>query len=112
MADDITSWVGATMAALACSRPIFHSEADFQHSFAWQIHLADPDARVRLEPRVLRDPPIALDLAITSRARRIAVELKYLVRAFSAEQDGEKFALRPQGAQDIRRYDFIKDVAR
>jgi len=40
-----------TMAALARVRPLFHSEADFQHAFAWQLHSADPDARIRLETR-------------------------------------------------------------
>ena len=37
------------MAALARVRPLFHSEADFQHAFAWQLHSAHPDARIRLE---------------------------------------------------------------
>ena len=29
---------------LAQTRPIFHSEADFQHSFAWEFHLCHPTA--------------------------------------------------------------------
>ena len=36
------------MAALARMRPLFHSEADFQHAFAWQLRSAHPDARIRL----------------------------------------------------------------
>ena len=37
------------MLGLSKSRPIFHSEADFQHALAWQIHERLPDCQVRLE---------------------------------------------------------------
>jgi len=36
-----------TMAALAKSRPIFHSEADFQQSLGWEIRRQHPEALVR-----------------------------------------------------------------
>lgn len=32
-------------------RPVFHSEADFQHALAWSIHRVYPDAKIRLEYR-------------------------------------------------------------
>lgn len=44
--------------------------------------------------------------------RRIAYELKYLLRNISATIDGELFALPDQGARDVRRYDFVRDIAR
>jgi hypothetical protein len=100
----------ALMAALAVSRPVFHSEADFQHAFAWQLHLAYPDARIRLETRTR--PHVRLDVLAVIDGRRIAFELKYLVRALSATVAGELFELSNQSAQDERRYDFVKDVAR
>jgi hypothetical protein len=34
---------------LANERPIFHSEADFQHGLAWLIHEEFPSCRMRLE---------------------------------------------------------------
>ena len=37
------------MSKLRKRRPIFHSEADFQHALAWEIHLANPSHQVRLE---------------------------------------------------------------
>ena len=37
------------MQELSKSRPIFHSEADFQHALAWQIHETMPDSQIRLE---------------------------------------------------------------
>jgi hypothetical protein len=100
----------ALIAAVAEARPIFHSEADFQHAFAWQLHHAYPDARVRLETRP--SPGVRLDVLATIDGRRIAFELKYLVRAISVTIDGDLFDLPNQGAQDLRRYDFVKDVAR
>jgi len=40
------------------------------------------------------------------------VELKYLVRLWHGEVAGERFELKNQGAQDIRAYDVVKDIAR
>jgi hypothetical protein len=99
-----------TMAALARARPLFHSEADFQHGFAWQLHTRYPDARIRLETRPR--PGVRLDVLAVVDGHRIAVELKYLLRDLTATIDGELFELPSQGAQDLRRYDFVKDVAR
>ena len=71
-----------TMAALARVRPLFHSEADFQHAFAWQLRSAHPDARIRLETRPR--PGVRLDVMALIGGRRVAVELKYLLRDLSA----------------------------
>jgi hypothetical protein len=99
-----------TMAALAATRPVFHSEADFQHGFAWQLHRKYPNAPIRLETRPR--PRVRLDVLAVINERRIAFELKYLLRALSITIDAEVFELPNQGAQDVRRYDFVKDVAR
>jgi hypothetical protein len=37
------------MQRLSAVRPVFHSEADFQHAFARTLWELDPDIRVRLE---------------------------------------------------------------
>lgn len=42
----------------------------------------------------------------------IAIELKYKTRALRAHIGSEHFALRSQSAQDLGRYDFIKDIGR
>lgn len=44
---DIARW----LRALRQSRPVFHSEADFQQALAWAIHVSDPSVRVRLETK-------------------------------------------------------------
>jgi hypothetical protein len=98
------------MASLAEHRPVFHSEADFQHAFAWELQRRHTEARIRLETRPR--PGVRLDVLATIDGSRVAVELKYLLRDLTTTIEGELFALPNQSAQDVRRYDFIKDVAR
>ena len=98
---------------LASDRPMFHSEADFQHALAWRIHAEGLDARVRLEwPVELPDQRKRIYLDLWLPGSNVAVELKYLTRGLNFEHEGEHFTLRNQGAQDIRRYDFLKDIER
>lgn len=104
--------VTGALSRLARTRPVFHSEADFQHGLAWQIQLDHPDARVRLETRPLAGRSVFLDLAVVVGGTRFAIELKYLVRALTTTSDGERFDLRAQSAHDVRRYDVVKDVCR
>lgn len=104
--------VQASLARLAERRPVFHSEADFQHALAWQLQLDHPSATIRLETRPLAGRSVFLDLALTLDGVRTAIELKYLVRALVTEIDGERFELRAQSAHDVRRYDVVKDLRR
>jgi hypothetical protein len=105
---DIETW----LETLRRSRPVFHSEADFQQALAWAIHMSDPLVRVRLETRPV--PGMRLDLLVwrPDLNRYLALELKYLTAAWDGEVDGEHFRLLSQGAQDIRAYDVLKDVQR
>ena len=99
------------MEGLSQSRPIFHSEADFQHSLAWKIHEVMPDSQIRLEYPFRHDSnPKYLDIWLPTE--RIAIELKYLTKRLEQDYDGERFALKDQSAHDVRRYDFLKDVQR
>ena len=101
------------MEALSATRPIFHSEADFQHAFAWMVHTLDPEATVRLEvPFHSGDARRYLDVVIKSREVSAAVELKYKTRMLLAEAKNEAFFLEDQSAQDLGRYDFFKDIQR
>jgi hypothetical protein len=110
MADwpDLQAWLGA----LRRSRPVFHSEADFQHALAWAIQVSDPSARVRLETRPV--PGMRLDLLVSrpDLGRHLVLELKYLTAAWTGEIKEERFELLSQGAQDIRAYDVVKDIQR
>ena len=98
------------LAALAADRPIYHSEADFQHAFAWQARIAAPTADIRLEVRL--QPGRSLDLLFRDDSGRVGAELKYLTRRFGAEWHGERFELANQAAGPVRRYDVVKDIVR
>ena len=56
---------------------IFHSEADFQFSMAWELQQILPDAKVRLE----YCPPFAremhIDIYVIDENRTYPIELKY-----------------------------------
>ena len=90
---DIETWLGT----LRRSRPVFHSEADFQQALAWAIHMSDPLVRVRLETRPV--PRMRLDLLVwrPDLNRYLTLELKYLTAAWDGEVDGEHFRLLSQG---------------
>ena len=97
--------------SLAKSRLLFHSESDFQHALAWLIHEQTPEHDVRLEyPSELPDKRIYLDIWVPSLG--VAIELKYCTRSLKASQNGEDFKLLDQRAQDVRKYDFLKDIQR
>lgn len=101
------------MQALAQQRVIFHSEADFQHAFAWEIHRSIPECDIRLEvPVRTASGVIHLDLLARSQFGQMAIELKYKTRALVAALNGEDFCLRSHAAQDLGRYDFFKDLSR
>ena len=98
------------MNALARDRPVFHSEADFQHALALRIRDANPDGGVRLEYKPLPAERMYLDIWV--RGIGVAVELKYRTRELNLVLEGESFTLLNQGAQDICRYAFLKDIQR
>ncbi len=98
---------------LAAGRPVFHSEADFQHALAWVLHERHPEAKVRLEYRPANLPEKAyVDIWVEDHRAIYAIELKYKTRGLQATADGEPFNLLDQSAQDQARYDFCRDIGR
>ena len=99
--------------SLAKKRPVFHSEADFQHALAWEIHNVKPDAIIRLELPMRADGrAVHLDLLVVYDHQRFAIELKYKTAALDVCRGSEQFSLRGQSAQDCGRYDFLSDIVR
>ena len=101
------------LATLANKRPVFHSEADFQHALAWELQLLYPNVNIRLEYR----PPWLdrrnyMDMWVIDEDTATAVELKYKTRSVDISIGGEQFALQNHAAQDLGRYDFVKDIER
>jgi hypothetical protein len=101
------------LTALATERPVFHSEADFQLALAWQLKHQEPSRHVRLEKRapLLRDR-LYVDLWAKEGQEVAAIELKYKTREATFAVGDEEFELFNQAAQDLARYDFLKDVVR
>lgn len=103
--------------ALAMRRPVFHSEADFQHELAWQFRLHDPTLAVRLEVPLILDKSTGrreyLDLLVSSlTGMRVAIELKYATERLEVSIAGEEFQLARKSAQDTATYDVVKDISR
>ncbi len=97
---------------LSRKRPLFHSEADFQHALAWEIQKRIPEARIRLEIRPNARLREYIDVWVEHDNERHAIELKYKTRLLSATVQGEAYSLANQAAQDLARYDFFKDIQR
>ncbi|MCX6025446.1 MAG: hypothetical protein NTY23_04165 [Chloroflexi bacterium] len=105
--------IAQTLVLLGHSRPIFHSEADFQDALGWHLHSACPSATIRLEMPVSLLTEVAhIDLWVVQDGVPYAIELKYKTRDFAFIWEGESFRLKDQIAQDIGRYDFLKDCWR
>lgn len=104
------------LATLSRKRPIFHSEADFQHALAWEVQLVIPNAKIRLElPFEVHNTSRKrgyLDVWVETNRWNFALELKYKTRGFMTKVDNEVFNIADHSAQDLGRYDFIKDVQR
>ena len=109
--------LAAAMEVLSRERPVFHSEADFQHALAWQLHKQRPEGLVRLEYLL----SVALDtdrrqghydVVLLEDGHMVVVELKYKKAPFLGTVAGEFYFLKGDGAQDQGRYDFPKDVTR
>jgi len=76
------------------------------------VHTLDPLLTVRLETRAAKGERLDLWFGRSDLGQSTALELKYLCSSLNAVVDGEAFALPSQGAQDIRGYDVMKDIAR
>lgn len=99
--------------SLAVLRPVFHSEADFQHALAWELHARFPGARVRLErPFASGADALHVDIAAEIGSEMFIFELKYKTEGIVVGSNSEVFVLQKHGAQPPGRYDIWKDVTR
>jgi hypothetical protein len=100
------------LSELSRNRPIFHSEADFQHALAWRIHQRHPDLTIRLEKRLVSNvKDIHVDIFIL-KDQPIIAEVKYRTKDLHTVVENEEFLLKDQSAPDAGRYEFIKDISR
>ena len=108
-----TDLVVGAIQSLASRRPVFWSEADFQHELAWELRHRNKNMSIRLERSfTLASGRIHVDGYVEWRRERWGIELKYRTSKARIEVGGECFELREQSAEDTARYDFVKDVSR
>lgn len=104
------------MSRLAAERPVFHSEADFQHAFAQTVYRLAPEVAIRLEVRQSSVPGGKgeyVDLICTGAVKTF-IEFKYATARWTGA-DGitdEEFYVREHAAMDLIRKHFIFDVER
>ncbi len=104
--------VHSLMPGLSKQRPIFHSEADFQHALAWHIHETIPESEIRLEFPVRTDEQNSKYLDIWLSKMQVAIELKYFSTKLELNQGGETYRLKEHAATDLARKHFVQDVKR
>ena len=103
--------IDGLMKGLSKQRPIFHSEADFQHALAWRIHETIPGCQLRLEyPFPHEGRRMYLDTWLPNEG--VAIELKHFTARLELDCGGEQFSLRDQAASDLARSGFLEDVQR
>ncbi len=103
--------IHALLEGLAEKRPLFCSEADFQFALAWEIRKkTEREVRLEFPPLPRSRKRMYLDLWLPRD--KVAIELKYFTKALEINVSGELFVIREQGAQDLSRYDFLKDLVR
>ena len=56
--------------------------------------------------------PLHVDIWVEQDDKALALELKYKTRALQTLVAEETFVLLNQSAQDVGRYDFVKDIGR
>ncbi|MEV6813505.1 hypothetical protein [Micromonospora sp. NPDC051296] len=102
----------SVMDELRTRRRVFHSEADFQHAFAWAVHRIDEAVSVRLEMRQERAE--YLDLLCCGPNGRTAIEFKYFTAHWVGTDSclDEQFHLRGHAATDLARRNFVFDIER
>jgi hypothetical protein len=102
-----TQKIKSVIDCLAKRRPVFHSEADLQFEFAWEI-AATTGLPIRLE---VPTPGIGeIDLVIPQPAT--AIEFKYKTSQVQMIVGRETFHLSQHAAQPLGRYDVLKDLWR
>lgn len=93
-------------------RKIFFSESDFQFALAWEIQNYYKNANIRLEYCPHQHMNLYIDIIVELDNKVYPIELKYKTKTFIGKDGNEEYNLKNQGAQDIGRYDYLKDIQR
>lgn len=107
----------AAMASLAERRPVFHSEADFQHELAMEISRTGFGVRLEIPYEVnLNNEHITVELDLlllnARTEHKTAVEIKYVKSAVTVEHNEESFNLKKTWGTNLPRFDCLADFQR
>ncbi len=97
--------------SLAQRRPLFHSEADFQFEFAWELRGIGISTRLEVPIQGVGEVDLIIPVQ-TGIARDYFIEFKYKTKEFHCGIESESFHLKGHSAHPLGRYDFIKDIER
>lgn len=117
---------------LAEKRKVFHSEDDLKFELGYLIKTEFPSSQIRLEKPVdlifnlrdnyskLKHSRAAVDIVVIVDGLQIPIEIKYKTLALAQENKKSKsyfvgdeaYLLANQGASDLGRFNFRKDIAR
>jgi hypothetical protein len=96
---------------LALRRPVFHSEADFQFEFAWELRRDGILTRLEVPVNGVGEVDLVIPVQKNS-GQEYFIEFKYKTKIFHHVIDGESFHLKGHAAHPLGRYDFMKDMER
>jgi hypothetical protein len=97
---------------LRSKRRIFCSEKDFQFALAWEIQKCYDKSNIRLEYCPNLEKNVHIDIIVELDNKYYPIELKYKTKTFIGKDNNENYFLKNQGAQDIGKYDYLKDIQR
>jgi hypothetical protein len=106
-----------TLKALSVRRPIFHSEADFQHELALELNQAGWACRLEVPIEIsLKGERVKAEIDLVARSEKegvsTAIELKYVSSKLLASFNGEEFNLAQNWGVNLSRFDCLADWQR
>ena len=99
------------LSSLSTRRKIFHSEADFQFEYAWELRTQGIAIRLEVPLKGVGEVDLFVPSQKEVKTDHI-IEFKYKTTKLLCQQGSEAFALKQHGAQPLGRYDVLKDVER
>jgi hypothetical protein len=105
------------MSKMACVRPVFHSEADFQHELAMELDRSGYGVRLEVPHSIaINGASLGAELDILviepKTRRRTAIELKYVTAQKTVVHAGETFNLCKNWGTNFSRFDCWADFQR
>lgn len=95
--------------SLAKGRPAFYDESDFQNALEILIRNLIPGCEVHRKFKPFDGENVSVDLWVPTHGT--AVSLRYPRQRLSVWHNKVHFELREHSAQDVGRYDFVRDIS-